>query len=66
MLKWFQFCFNFAFNFNVRRYNVDPTDAAFAAFAAKYDSTASVGRCRLTVSNPKLKALLLSTLNTAK
>ena len=51
---------NFAFKFNVRRYTkvVLQLQARFDAMWAK------VGRCRLTVSKPELKARLVSALET--
>jgi len=62
MINGFQFCFNFAFNFNLRRY----TAAAIFLWPQRaarhppvqpllpspnYD-TPVVGRCSLTLSNP--------------
>jgi hypothetical protein len=56
---------NFAFNFNLRRYNKASADAAkkqaaaaaaadkASADAARKQAADKVGRCRLTLSNPR-------------
>jgi len=47
-MNWFQFCFNFAFNFNLRRYTV-----AVDGDANGQITVVEAGRCRLTLSNPR-------------
>ena len=54
---------NFAFKFNLRRYVMHHYDAAIAALSTS-GLDISVGRCRLTVSKPELKARLVSALET--
>jgi len=44
-----QFCFIFAFKFNLRRYTVAAALAAARIFTSPYQ----VGWCRLTLSNPR-------------
>jgi len=57
---------NCAFNFNMRRYSKDGNTGFFGADGAGGLSNhrAKVGRCRLAVSKPKLKAGLVSALDT--
>jgi len=56
MMDSFQCCFNFAFNFNLRRY-IEEFEPPFNPPAQIDDPTDSkpatwVGRCGLTLSNP--------------
>jgi len=51
---------NFAFNFNLRCYNKGQLCGGDVAFWGE----SLVGRCRLTVSKPMLKALIVSALET--
>jgi len=52
---------NFAFNFNLRRYNEARAVAvAVAVRATRGGKSPEVGRCRLTLSKPELKARLVS------
>jgi hypothetical protein len=64
---------NFAFNFNLRRYTKVPAAKSPKAIAKLRKqvrktkdvlSANQVGRCRLTVSKPELKARLVSALET--
>jgi hypothetical protein len=57
---------NLAFNFNVRHYTTAFTALPYNHLDAFRLPTlnAKVGRCRLTLSNPELKARLLSALET--
>jgi len=54
MIKCFQIFFKFAFNIYLRRYTV----------AVAVLRSSEVGRCRLPVSQPELKAYLVSVLET--
>ena len=53
-LKYDEALLNFAFNFNMRRYILAEEGAA------EEDKRHKVGRCRLTLSNPRSKRLELS------
>jgi len=58
---------NFAFNFNLRRYTVVKLVDERAAFDLAFfdiNMPIMVGRCRLTVSKPVLKAPMVSALET--
>ena len=53
MMSRFQFCFNFAFKLNLRRYNLGLMDfRAFVMALAALAGERQVGWCRLTLSNP--------------
>jgi len=54
MLNCFQFCFNFAFNFNLRCYmkEAQAINKSLSALGDVISALATVGRCRLTLSNP--------------
>ena len=52
-----------AFKFNLRRYTEVSSTIEFAAYDASYEAKV-VGRCRLTVSKPVLKAPMVSALET--
>ena len=56
-LKYDELLSNVAFNFNVRRYAEDEIQGPV-------NLGVKVGRCRLTVSKPELKARLVSALET--
>jgi len=54
ILKYDEPLSNFAFKFNLRRYNSDSDEESFvvwAEIAAGLGSLTSVGRCRVTLSN---------------
>jgi len=58
MTDCFQFCLNFAFNFNLRRCTMGAGGAASAGAPtprAFHTMTRVVGRCRFTLSNPSGK-----------
>ena len=69
-LKYDTLLSNFAFNFNLRHYIKEDDKGAAARFkplqldfkACMFVAMAKVGRCRLTVSKPELKARLVSAL----
>ena len=80
MINCFQCCFNFAFNFNLRRYNavLSDTDPYLSTYSYKIYTPniiptpkfwigtplIVVGWCRLTVSKPESKAPMVSALET--
>jgi hypothetical protein len=54
MINSFQFCFNFDFNFNLRRYSVVPLFYVFRAGEKLNEWSGAkpeARRCRLTLSN---------------